>query len=64
MEISSEGLKVIHLGHLGIVAAMINELGIIDKIDKRLPISKEHGAILTNGQRVSAMIINGLGFFK
>ena len=28
-EISSEGFKVIHLGHLGIVAAMINELGLI-----------------------------------
>ena len=63
-EISSEGLKVIHLGHLGIVAAMINELGIIDKIDKRLPVSKEHGAIVTIGQRVSAMILNGLGFLN
>jgi transposase len=63
-EISSEGLQVIHLGHLGIVAAMINELGITDKIDKRLPISKEHGAIVTIGQRVSAMILNGLGFLN
>jgi transposase len=63
-EISSEGLKVIRLGHLGIVAAMINELGIIDKIDQRLPVSKEHGAIVTIGQRVSAMILNGLGFLN
>lgn len=63
-EISSEGLKVIHLGHLGIVAAMIEELGIVNKIDKRLPVSKEHGAIVTIGQRVSAMILNGLGFLN
>jgi transposase len=63
-EISSEGLQVIHLGHLGIVAAMIQELGIMDKIDKRLPISKEHGAIVTIGQRVAAMILNGLGFLN
>jgi transposase len=60
----SEGLQVIRLGHLGIVAAMIKELGIIEKIDKRLPVSKEHGAILTIGQRVSAMILNGLGFLN
>jgi hypothetical protein len=63
-EISSEGLKLIHLGHLGIVAAIINELGIIDKIGKQLPISKEHGAIVTIGQRVSSMIINRLGFLN
>lgn len=64
LEISSEEVEVIHLGHLGIVAAMINELGIIDKIDKRLPVSKERGAIVTIGQRVSAMILNGLGFLN
>ena len=64
LEISSEEVEVIHLGYLGIVAAMINELGIIDKIDKRLPVSKERGAIVTIGQRVSAMILNGLGFLN
>ena len=53
-----------HLGHTGIVAAIIKELGIVERIDKRLPVSKEHGSIVTMGQRVAAMILNGLGFFN
>lgn len=63
-EIAPEAVKVIHFGHLGIVASMIDELGIINKIDQRLPVSKKHGSIVTIGQRVSAMILNGLGFLN
>ena len=50
------------LDHLGLVAATIERLGLINKLDERLPVSKEKGAKATIGQRVSAMILNGLGF--
>ena len=52
------------LGHLGLIAAVVKKLKIVEKIDRRLPVSKEHGAIVTMGQRVSAMILNGLGFLN
>lgn len=50
------------LDHLGLVAAVINRLQLVEKIDARLPVSKEKGAKVTMGQRVAAMILNGLGF--
>lgn len=49
------------LDHLGIVA-VIDRLKLVEKIDSRLPISKEKGAKVTMGQGVAAMILNGLGF--
>jgi transposase len=48
------------LDHLGLVAATIDKLGISKYIDKLIPLTD--GAITTMGQRVSAMILNGLGF--
>ena len=51
-----------HIGHLGLVAAKIDDLNLIDLIDHRLPISEAHGAKVSHGERVTAMIINGLGF--
>ena len=57
-------VKTEQLGHLGLIAAVIKKLNIIEKIDLKLPISKEHGAIVTMGQRVAAMILNGLGFLN
>ena len=50
------------LDHLGLVSSVIKDIGLIEKIDKRIPLSKEKGAKLTIGQRVAAMILNGLGF--
>ena len=50
------------LDHLGLVASTIEKLGLIDKIDQRIPIAKSKGAKVTIGQRVAAMILNGLGF--
>ena len=50
------------LDHLGLVASVIKDIGLISKIDERIPVSKEKGAKLTIGQRVAAMILNGLGF--
>lgn len=50
------------LGHHGICSGNVDKLKLVERFDKRLPVSKEKGAILTHGQRVKAMIINGLGF--
>ena len=50
------------LDHLGLVASIIKDIGLIHKIDERIPVSKKKGAKLTIGQRVAAMILNGLGF--
>lgn len=56
--------KIKQLGHLGLIAAVIKKLNIIEKIDLKLPVSKEHGSIVTVGQRVAAMILNGLVFLN
>ena len=47
--------------HLGLIAGMVEELGIVKTIDKAIPqdTDKRH---LTIGQVVKALIINGLGF--
>lgn len=48
------------LDHLGIVAATIHDLGIIEAIDSRIPTSKQE--IISTGEATAAMIMNGLGF--
>jgi transposase len=50
------------LDHLGLVATTIEALGLVKKIDDRISVSAQKGAKTTIGQRVSAMILNGLGF--
>jgi transposase len=50
------------LDHLGIVAGLVDKLRLVERIDAKMPISKTHGAIVTHGQSIKAMIINGLGF--
>lgn len=64
MELTSTNVKSEQLGHLGLVAATIHELGIIEKLDKRLPLNKNKGGIVSYGNRAAAMIINGLGFMN
>ena len=59
-EIEQASIK--SLNHLGLVSAAIDELKIVERIDKRLPLDKSKGVELTHGQRVKAMIINGLGY--
>jgi transposase len=48
------------LDHLGLVATTIDKLGIINKIDELIPLRSV--AKTSIGQRVAAMILNGLGF--
>lgn len=49
------------LNHLGLVAEMYDELGIGDLIDELIPKDEEKG-IVSVGQAVKAMVLNGLGF--
>lgn len=61
IDLSSDvGIKGYRVDHLGIVASTINQLGISEKIDKLIPL--KGNSKTTIGQRVSALILNGLGF--
>ena len=60
--IKSGQIRVETLGHHGLVAGFIDKLKLVERIDARLPVSKQHGSKLSHGQRIKAMIINGLGF--
>ena len=51
------------LDHLGLVSAMVDELGIVDWMDRVLPKDQEK-QIVSYGQAVKAMILNGLGFHQ
>ncbi len=57
-----KNIRFKQLDHHGLVASTINKFKLVEQFDKQLPISKEKGAIVTHGQRIKAMIINGLGF--
>lgn len=59
-QLSADQFNVQEFGHLGLVAATIDKLGLVNKIDQLIPCGA--GANTTMGQRVKAMILNGLGF--
>jgi transposase len=48
------------LDHLGIVSAMCDEINLVNIIDQLIP--QDPRAILTTGECVKLMVINGLGF--
>lgn len=48
------------LEHLGIIAALIDGMDIVNLVDNRLPKLRHHN--LTHGEVVKAILINGLGF--
>ena len=52
------------LGHLGVIAATIKELGLIERINARLSLNEKKGGLVSHGHRVAAMILNGLGFMN
>ena len=64
MELSSKNVRTKHLGHLGLVASTIKDIGLIEKIDARIRLDKNKGGIVTYGKRVAAMVLNGLGFIN
>jgi len=55
-----ESVRVERIDHLGVIAEVIKDLGLINMIDARLgPDSQES---LTPGEAVAGMVLNGLGF--
>jgi transposase len=55
-----EQVRVERLDHLGLIASVIKDIGLIDMIDTRLvPDDQE---MITPGEAVAGMILNGLGF--
>ena len=58
MQKASE-MKVENLDHLGLVAGLIDDLGIVPKINEL--VGEQPGEIVSPGLVVKAMIINGLG---
>ena len=55
-----ESVRVERLDHLGLIASVINDLGLVKMIDARLnPDEQEE---ITPGEAVKGMILNGLGF--
>jgi len=52
-------IAVQNLDHLGLVAGLIDEIGIVDKINQL--VGEKPGEIVSPGHVVKAMILNGLG---
>jgi transposase len=55
-----EAVSVERLDHLGVVASVIKDLGLIEMIDARVPPHDQEE--ITTGEAVAGMIVNGLGF--
>jgi transposase len=55
-----EAVHVQRLDHLGLIASVIKNLGLIDMIDARLLPDEQED--ITPGEAVAGMILNGLGF--
>ena len=53
-------IQVKNIDHLGIVAGIVDQIGIVEEIDRH--IEKHPQQIISTGQVVKAMILNGLGF--
>ena len=54
-----ESVRVERLDHLGVIASVITDLGLIDMINARLVPDAQ--AVVTPGEAVAGMILNGLG---
>ncbi len=62
MKESQSALKIENLDHLGIVAGIIDEIGLVEEVNKIVGIRKKE--TLSPGQVMKAMILNGLGFLS
>lgn len=60
MSSTTQEIQVQNLDHLGIVAGIIDEIGLVDQVDELLGIHPQE--VVTLGQILKAMILNGLGF--
>ena len=55
-----ESLRVERLDHFGLIACAIKDLGLIEMLDARLVPDEQE--VITPGEAVAGMILNGLGF--
>ena len=53
-------IQVKNIDHLGIVAGIVDQIGLVEEIDRQ--IKKHPQQVISTGQVVKAMILNGLGF--
>jgi transposase len=60
MNTSTQEIQVQNLDHLGIVAGMIDEMGLVEQVDSLLGVHPQEKVTL--GQVLKAMLLNGLGF--
>ena len=60
MTVKKEDIEIKNLDHLGIVAGIIDDLGIVKKINDIVGIDSREK--INSGQIVKAIILNGLGF--
>ncbi|MEG4529240.1 IS1634 family transposase [Microcoleus sp. D2_18a_D3] len=56
------GINIVNLDHLGIVAGIIDEMELVEEVNKKVGISNKE--TLSPGQVMKAMILNGLGFLS
>ena len=56
------GLKIENLDHLGLIASVIDELGLVELLDELFPPHAQNH--ITTGQVVKAMVLNCLGFLS
>ncbi|MEO0014278.1 MAG: hypothetical protein RLZZ535_2667 [Cyanobacteriota bacterium] len=62
MKISTAQIQVKDLNHYGIIAGIIDEIGLVEKINEL--VGTHYRQKVTPGLAVKAMIINGLGMFS
>lgn len=53
-------IQVQNLDHLGLVAGIIDEIGLVEQVNQ--VVGQPPGEIVSPGQVVKAIILNGLGF--
>src|ERR1700739_2537685 len=60
LEVAGEEVATLSMDHHGLVSAVCKDLKIAERIDARL--KAEPGRVVSAGQAIVAMILNGLGF--
>ena len=62
MKDAIEGLRITRLDHHGIVAGVIDDLGLVCSINERIQKDKNGLEEISPGEAIKGMILNGLGF--
>lgn len=60
MMLNNKDMEIQNIDHLGIVAGIIDAIGLVEIINEL--IGEEKGEKVSTGHVVKAMILNGLGF--